>query len=333
MESLSIDLAPQKLQKSSQLSGITSGMTPRHRKIDWDGEKKKSWRILVCGNKIVVGWDNGQIKIYNSKDLRCETALSYRDGERGVTGLQCTCKEILAGHNDGSIFVWNIEKGTLVQKFSVMDTNSGYEYVNCMRWRDPKLVVGTIMQRVKIWQSVSSSFTLLDSWKMPDRFIDDLDFNQDCIFLLQHYFHTPDMRSKSVHIMNFNGRCLRSITLPQFIMCMSPAEDYFVTAADDNRGLRIWEMSTGVCVGELEGHEDDVSAAYVQDGVIASADCSGRVIIWSAQAAREGKLAELARFTDSTLRTGHWSPLKLGHSFVVTNSHNHDTITITDFLS
>ena len=95
---------------------------------------------------------------------------------------------------------------------------------------------------------------------------------------------------------------------------MSPVEDYFVTAADDNMGSRICDISTGACVKELEGHEDHVFAVYAQDGVIASADCSGRVIIWSVQAAREEKLVELARFTDSTIKTGYWSPLRRGHT-------------------
>ena len=98
---------------------------PRNREISWDAiplastpcsaETIKDLTVLeVCGYKILLGWNSGEIKIYNSLDLRCETTLEYPEG---VSCLQCTCTEIIAGYGGGSICVWNIQSGLRTQKF------------------------------------------------------------------------------------------------------------------------------------------------------------------------------------------------------------------------
>ena len=117
--SKSIDLAPERVQKRRPLSQITRGnVTPKHREIDWKGETKECSALQVCGNKIIVGWDSGQIKIYSSDDLVCQGVLNGCMDRARVTCLQCICTEIIAGYDDGSICVWNVQTGVHFQAFS-----------------------------------------------------------------------------------------------------------------------------------------------------------------------------------------------------------------------
>ena len=163
----SVDLAPEKVRKRKLLSELTPGtvVTPRHREISWI-DKKYCTALEVFQNKIVVGWNNGQIGIYSSTDLDCQTVLNYCRSQFGVSCLQCTGTEIMAGYDDRNIRVWEMQNGLLMHRLSLRNENDDDDDENptCMRWRDPKLVVGTDEGRIYIWQYASSSLTLMGSW-------------------------------------------------------------------------------------------------------------------------------------------------------------------------
>ena len=180
-----IDLAPERVQKRKLLSEITSGtVKPRHREINWEGDEKECTALEVCNDKIIVGWNNGQIKIYNSATLRCQTVLNYCMTVAGVTHLQSTGTEIIASYHDKNICVWNIQKEILVDTLRAVARGTGDGgYPSFMRWRDPKLIVGTLEGRIHIWQKGISSFTLLASWDAGKRLIINVDFNQDYVIV------------------------------------------------------------------------------------------------------------------------------------------------------
>ena len=199
-----VDLAPAKVQKRKPLSERTTGtVPPRHREIGWKCEKKLEV-LEVCNNKIIIGWDNGQIKIYNSADLRCQTVLNYCFRQSKVTCLQCTCTEIIAGYQDGNLIsVWNIQRQFLVCKLAIAEGS----YPTCMRWREPKLVVGTNKGVIHIWQNVSSTFTMLGSWAADKSEIFDVDFNEDYVIV------EPLRESEPVIVHYFNGHQFRRLSM------------------------------------------------------------------------------------------------------------------------
>ena len=51
-------------------------MTPRCRQIRWDSEGKHYTALEVCVSKIVMGFDNGKIDVYNSANLKRQTVLN-----------------------------------------------------------------------------------------------------------------------------------------------------------------------------------------------------------------------------------------------------------------
>ena len=70
------DGAPVKLQKRKLASA--KALTPRHREISWTDKEKRCTALEVYMNTIIVGWNNGQIKIYDSTNLNCQKVLNYR---------------------------------------------------------------------------------------------------------------------------------------------------------------------------------------------------------------------------------------------------------------
>ena len=195
---------------------------PRYREISWNGDDKYCTTLEVFSCKIIVGWNNGQIAIYNSVDLHCQTTLNYCRNESCVDCLQCTGTEIIAGYDDGNICVWNFEKEILLLQISARNENDGRDksYATCMRWRDPKLVIGTSDGRIQISQYVSSSLTLLGGWNTKTYRICDVHFNKSYVIL------QPSDKSQPVSVHHFNGQKFRSISSPRGICRVALHENY-----------------------------------------------------------------------------------------------------------
>ena len=182
-------------------------VTPRYREIDWSDGYRCCTTLEVCKNRIIVGGDDGQIEIYNSSDLHRQTVLIYGNTEAAVTCLQCTCTEIIAGYVDGSVCVWDIQRGILVQTLVTADATGDRTSSVCMRWKHSKLVVGADVGTIRIWENVDYSFTLQCNWNARDGRnplrIQDGDFNEDYIILKP----TTGSGAPSlyIHIYSFNG--------------------------------------------------------------------------------------------------------------------------------
>lgn len=325
------------MQKKRLLSEIVAGKTlsPRHREIHWTGETKECSALEVCNNKIIVGWDNGQIKIYNSDDLRCRTVLNNYSSQSRATCLQCTCTELIAGYSNGNISVWNIENGIRMNTILLTNENGNPEgKVTAMRWRNPRLVAATHTGKVKIYQYANNSFSLLGSWDAGKNGVIRVDCNESFVLLQPLRSTHLTTATRAIYVKYFDGTPFRSITSPGDYPCMALDGTYVVTGFGD-RVLRIWDICTGICLKELEGHEDGILAVDAHDGIIASTDSSSRVIVWSAHAALlEGRQAKLASFTYPKSEPDGFR-LKIGSNFVVARPRNWESrkLIVTDFLS
>ena len=340
LKGLSVDLAPQRVQKSmeSAPSEITPHtLPPRHREIKWNGitRTQQCTALEVYRNKILVGWTTGRINIYNNTDLACQTELKYCSlGRATVTCLQSyTDSEIIAGYDDGNICIWNLEKGAVVRKLATGEKRGNREeYATCMPRKDVKLVVGTNKGRVKIWQFVrAADLTLLENWSVGPDAIYSLDFNDNYVIL--------KVKFSCVHIMCFNGQQFRSIPSQGGVCCAVLGENSVISGGDSETSFRISDISTGDCVVEMNGHEDDeiIAMDIHDDDVIASAGSSGRIVFWSAKEAVRGRPAEIGSYTCPNFPPSSSAVLiKLGPECVVSRisrGSSSSRLVVTDFPS
>ena len=222
-------------------------------------------------NRIAVGLDNGQIKIYKSVDLQCKTVLPYYNEECTPCCFQCTCAEIIAGYEDGNICVRDINSGILKGKITVRNAIS-QDFPHLMRWQSPKLVVATNSSRIKIWQHVDSSFSLLGKWIATEMVVGHVEFDQDYV-ILQHA-HSP-----VINVYFPDGRLLRSIRSMGNASGIAYQAGRLITGGED-KILRVWDVGTGACLHRLKGHGDRIVSVHIQNNVILKGDCSGEVIMW-----------------------------------------------------
>ena len=141
--------------------------------------------LEICGNRIIIGFDSGEIKIYNSVDLQCESTLPYGVKNCVVRCFQSTCTEIIAGYDNGLVCVWNIQSGllmTILPEGTVLDSS---EAVSCMRWRKPHLVVGKENGKIGIWQWSNTSFMLLGQWDSNVGRVKRVEFDLEHVIVLE----------------------------------------------------------------------------------------------------------------------------------------------------
>ena len=306
-------------------------VTPRHREISWSDDWKHCTAFEVSLNMIIVGWNDGQIKIYNHRNLKCQTVLNYGGGE--VTCLQCTGTEIIAGYEDGIICLWNIQRRVVVQKLSVAIGTCGRHFPTCMRWSDGKLVAGTLDGRIHVWQYFNSSFTLLDCWYAGEGHIQDVGVNDSYVILQPWGIPEP------VHVHNFNGQRFRTISTRVGILQMAVHASHLITN-DRNGALQIWDIWTGNCLKELHRNGIYLFGFDAEDGMVVSGNRRGSYAIWSVQAALEGSLTSLPSFSHCRTQCipfdkAFVKEIKLGPQVLVATSHDREhkrKIFVTDFL-
>ena len=307
-------------------------MFPRHREIRWENENKWCTLLEVVGDKIITGWDKGQIKIYNKADLRCETVLPSTDGGGKVYCLQYSPAGLIAGYSDGNICFWNVDNKLLVETFSIFTTEESkndYENAHCMRWRGEKLVVGTNEGRVLIWacNEADLSFNLECEWNSKIPNIERIDLYENTLILLP----ASHLRLGFLYMYSLSGRRLRTISSSPGNLYAMVLQGGHVIAGGNEKVLQVWKIDTGTIVKELEGHEDYITAVDVHDSLIVSGDRGGDIIIWSIKAALEGKPEKICTLADEYFEgIPRWG-LKLGSNFLVRHCPESSKIVVMDF--
>ena len=208
------DLAPTKAPKllSSLLSTEASAaadLKPRHRYIY--PESKENWMgaIFVCHNMIFVIFKSGDIKIYNSVDLQCQTRIKSCHNQTVALYIQCTGTEVIVKYFDSSIRVWDIGSGQLMD--TIIEGHAEDAYVNCMRWRAPYFVVGKENSKIGIWQRCpKATFTFLGEWNSNVNFILAVGLDDDYIVVSGHV-EDKEGTHYILKVFHFNGTLVRTI--------------------------------------------------------------------------------------------------------------------------
>lgn len=325
-------LAPQKASKTfrSFLSSTRpTELRRREREIDRELKSEDLSVLEVCGNKIIIGLVTGGVEIYNSLDLQCTLTLPpYTSNETpAVKCLQCTCSELFVGYSDGNICFWNIQSGVLLQKFSVRN-GIGPSYAKRMKWRKPKLIVciqdSQSCGRVGVWQLVNSQLTLLTNWPLFDD-VKQMDFDMNHIIVLP----TQASSTEELSFYYFNGQSARTSS----ITCRSNATKLYgnyLISGDYGATVRIWNIYSGKCVGQLQGQKGKIKTVDAHENFILSTDCHSETIIWSLELALERKPAEVARFSSATLQD--WNAwIRLGRNVVTWLDNGSSRIKVVDF--
>ena len=328
-----VHLAPQRAEKTFSSFLLRPNPTPtwkepRVRKVCW--EDGKSLNVLqVCGSRIICGFHDGQVRVYSYPDLQCEAALWSFSSECLVTCLQCTCSEIVVGYTDRNIRIWNIQSGLLIQEFSVgasdnWSSGSGRHAV-CMKWKAPKLLVGTADGRVSMWQFVNSSVLFLGERCFYNGPITSHEFDDD---------HVICMHSTMASIHDSAGSQLRTIEIQRSATARAVVFDRssFIINGDDKK-LRIWNAKTGNCLKELEGHEHGIVSVDAKNNVILSGDKTGQIIIWSLDAASsESRPIRTLRFhAPEVAKQSNGYYVGLGEKFIVLRQIASTEISVIDY--
>ena len=340
------DLAPQRVPRL--LSSLFSGgqakkAEPRERHILWeDYMKDTSLTVLeVCGNKIILGLDNGQINIYNSMDLSCQTSLPYYNERRVVLCLQCTCTEIIAGYSDGNICVWNIKSGNLVQKLSLRHpATAPHRNSTCMRWKGSKLVLGANDGKVLIFQYVNANVKALGEWTAGScvRMVD---------FDTNYVMAQDNSTAYEIRVYNWNGKRLHSIALKGSVWGHFSISDVtsfsgkVITGSRENV-VKILDLKTGGCVHELKGHHNAglIHAVDALNDCAVSCDVDGATTLWSlTKDASPGRSPQSVHVMNVVLpaRFQETCPynrifwLRLGRNFLASHVQSSAKVVITDF--
>ena len=323
---MSIDLAPRKVEntfKSLFTRGHSEIPKPRYREISWIGETKKATSVEVCGNKIIIGWTNGHIKIYDAVDLQCLTVLQFGGHP---TCFQCTCTELISGHRDGNICVWNIQSGLLMQKFLM--GSPADDFPVCMRWRPPKLLVASFDGIVKLWQYTNSSFISLSvSEHRPSSYLDNvrrLEFNTDYMVCLH---------GSSVRVHYLNGLLAREIVLFGTPTDIALQGDYLIIGCENEKAtLSIVDIKTGIYLKGLQGHTASVTALDAKNNFVVSSDKKGQIILWNLAAGKDGNQAAGIIVREPTcLKSVPPRSLHLGQNLIVGREVRSQRIVVTDF--
>ena len=272
------------ISSPSRFTSISGSLESNKREILWDSDSQWFGAIEVCGKKIIVGWNSGDLTIYDSGDVTRQAVLT-KCSQSVVTSVQCTCSQIIAGYADGSVCAISIQNGNLVKRILIGDGHDGIHAV-CMRWKTPNLIIGTQNNRVQMWQYCDSEFTYHGGWDTNVE-LNRLEFNNNFVALL------PVM-SKSVIICNLTGCQLNSVSSSDEIADMILLGDHLITGGKQ-KVLQLWDVQGGQQLMQLEGHTEDIVHVEARNEVILSGDSFGTIIIWSVKEALKRNALQLSR--------------------------------------
>ena len=139
------------------------------------------------------------------------------------------------------------------------------------------------------------------------------------------------LESEDIHVLYLNGSDVRSIKAPLYFNSAALHDGYVIRGGRDKL-LRIWDIASGRCLRELKGHASHIISADVHDGVIASCDLTGKVILWSFKAALEtGTEAKLLSCSNDEKLYAQDSDfgVKVGPDFLATCSLGQKSRTVT----
>ena len=238
-----MDLAPSQLPRQGKpFDALFSEnnlefFEPRDREFQWsDDEPIVPLSVMErCASKILIGLENGEIKIFNVVDLNCKKILSHSKLKAAVTCLQCTCTEVIACYKDSSACIWNIQTGDLMRRFCVGNRGVSNGHARLLRVKGTNLAVGKEgCTTVGIWNYENSSVKFVSEWTHAIKF-QRLEIHGAHVILMDS--------SYSVSVYSYNGTLVHRIGVAWEEKDMGIYGDYVIVGNKKGK-VGIWDVNT-----------------------------------------------------------------------------------------
>ncbi|TGZ78720.1 WD40 repeat-like protein [Ascodesmis nigricans] len=225
-------------------SWIQPDVKPKH--ISFRGHSEQDRHVVTClqfdTDKILTGSDDTNINVYDTSTGALRKTLEGHEG--GVWALQYEGNILVSGSTDRTVRVWNIKEGTCMQIFHghtstvrclqiLMPTKVGTDSdgKDIVQPKVPLIITGSRDSTLRIWKLPSeTSERYLPSGNDTGAFVEPQN-NPYHLRVLQGHNH-------SVRAISAHGDTL-----------VSGSYDYTV---------KVWKISSGECVHDLEGHTQKV---------------------------------------------------------------------------
>ena len=120
---------------------------------------------------------------------------------------------------------------------------------------------------------MNSAFRLLGSWSVTGIDVRPIEFDENYVVL-------QDIRSSSIHVYYPNGQLVRKIdSITGDTGGWAYGNGKVLTGGQD-KILRIWDAQTGVCLQELEGHNDKINCVELHKDIVLTGSDSGLLTVW-----------------------------------------------------
>ena len=220
----------------------------------------------------MVTFPSGHIKVYRNVDLKCQALLPCYNQKSKVYQVECTCSEIIAAYEDGSICSWDLKNGELKGRIWVRGSGGPDDLPFRIKYKDRKLVVATKEGTIQTWQYISPNFTRLGCWQVTGTLVSRIEFDL-CYVLLQ------DIYSFSVNVYFPTGQFVRMIQSNSAAMAYQNGK---LITGDEDQVLNIWDVGTGVFLCKLEGHNESIDSVEIiqKNIVMIGSYSSGVFTVW-----------------------------------------------------
>ena len=276
--------------------------------------------LHVDDYKIVTGWSDNTIKIWDRHSKQCTHVLRGHTGE--ILCLQHDEKVIISGSSDFTIRVWDVNSG---QTLNILTQH--HEAVVILKFRDVMMVTCSENQTIAVWKIKSpTDIMLLGVLVGHSAIITAMDFDDE-------YIVSGSTNGTITVWQTRTGEFVRTFRgHGAGVTCLQCRGIHAISGSLD-RTIRIWNVESGACLRRLGGHEHSamcIECIGVDDKRLVSSTFYGTIKVWDLEAALDPRTP-----TDSLLlRTLHDTlPFSLQlDNFQIVSSHHDGTILTWDFL-
>ena len=221
----------------------------------------------------MVTFPSGHIRVYDSINLHRQALLPCFNERSKVHSVECTCSQIIALYEEGSICSWAVKNGELTARIWVRGSGGGDDLPFRMRYINSKLVVATKEGTIHVYQYINSTFTRLGCWHVTGILVSRIEFDL-------YYVILQDVYTFAAQVYYPNGEFVQRIESNN-VEAMAYHKGKLITG-DKDQVLNIWEVRTGTLLHKLKGHNDAVDSIHIVEKniVISGSHSSGVFTVW-----------------------------------------------------
>jgi len=261
--------------------------------------------LKVIGDRIISGYRDNTIKIWNTLTGNCEQSLHDDSEMNGIEGIDFTEGKIISGSK--CLKIWDIITGTCLHTIND-DVLIGFRLFGqkiYSMWEDGGIKIFDIhtaqLERkwdvVGCWVACSDSgekqYVVTESVHTFQFLVWDI-LSGHCISQMTGHreplcfvkFGDKKAMSgsydKTIRIWDIvSGKCLKILSGHSRSVCALDAVGNVIVSGSSDKTVKIWNMDTGECVLTLEGHQNTVSCVEIVGNMIVTGSWDNTIKIWN----------------------------------------------------